>query len=136
MSIRRRRTIFFSRKVLRIFLFLSPWQAYELGFANTMIFAREWPVCVSMDDIWFRLPVEIGAMLSFSSQVSYTQDNHIQTRVAAEVRERVSYYSCSAADQKKFYWGSSPQHSTFPYPQTNKSVLRIQASSDRIRSLP
>jgi hypothetical protein len=61
-------------------------QAYELGFSNTLIYGREWPVCVSMDDIWFRKPVEIGAMLHFSSQICYVQDNRVQTRVAAEVR--------------------------------------------------
>jgi acyl-coenzyme A thioesterase 9 len=60
-------------------------QAFELGWANTLIFGREWPVCVSMDDIWFRKPVEVGSMLHFSSQISYTQENRIQTRVAAEV---------------------------------------------------
>ena len=38
-----------------------------------------------MDDIWFRKPVEIGAMLYFNSQICYVQDNHIQTRVSAEV---------------------------------------------------
>jgi len=61
-------------------------KAYELGFSNTLIYGREWPVCVSMDDIWFRKPVEIGAMLHFSSQICYVQDNKVQTRVAAEVR--------------------------------------------------
>jgi hypothetical protein len=62
-------------------------KAYELGFSNTLIYGREWPVCVSMDDIWFRKPVEIGAMLHFSSQICYVQDNRVQTRVAAEVRD-------------------------------------------------
>ena len=38
-----------------------------------------------MDDIWFRKPVEIGAMLYFNSQICYVQDNYIQTRVSAEV---------------------------------------------------
>ena len=58
-----------------------------------------------MDDIWFRAPVEIGAMLYFNSQICYVQvsaflvfhpsskvltftplqDNYIQTRVSAEV---------------------------------------------------
>ena len=59
-----------------------------------------------MDDIWFRAPVEIGAMLYFNSQICYVQvilislheisqssktltiplqDNYMQTRVSAEV---------------------------------------------------
>ena len=40
-----------------------------------------------MDDIWFRAPVEIGSLLYFNSQIAYTQDNFIQTRVSAEVGE-------------------------------------------------
>ena len=40
-----------------------------------------------MDDIWFRAPVEIGSLLYFNSQIAYTQDNYIQTRVSAEVGE-------------------------------------------------
>ena len=38
-----------------------------------------------MDDIWFRAPVEVGSLLYFNSQIAYTQDNYIQTRVSAEV---------------------------------------------------
>ena len=41
-----------------------------------------------MDDIWFRAPVEIGSLLYFNSQIAYTQDNYIQTRVSAEVGEK------------------------------------------------
>lgn len=38
-----------------------------------------------MDDIWFRAPVEVGSLLYFNSQIVYTEDNYIQTRVSAEV---------------------------------------------------
>ena len=31
------------------------------------------PWCLHMDDIWFRAPVEIGAMLYFNSQICYVQ---------------------------------------------------------------
>lgn len=60
-------------------------QAYELGWANTFVFAKSRPYCIHMDDIWFRAPVEVGGMLYFNSQISYTEDNYIQTRVSAEV---------------------------------------------------
>lgn len=60
-------------------------QAFELGWANAHVFGKCRPWCVHMDDIWFRKPVEIGAMLYFNSQICYVQDNHIQTRVSAEV---------------------------------------------------
>ena len=33
-----------------------------------------------------RKPVEVGSMLYFNSQICYTQDNFVQTRVSAEVR--------------------------------------------------
>jgi len=60
-------------------------QAFELGWANAYVFGKSRPFCMHMDDIWFRAPVEIGAMLYFNSQICYTQDNYIQTRVSAEV---------------------------------------------------
>lgn len=60
-------------------------QAFELGWANTNVFGRCRPYCMHMDDIWFRKPVEVGSMLYFNSQICYTQDNYVQTRVSAEV---------------------------------------------------
>jgi len=60
-------------------------QAFELAWANSFVFGKSRPFCMHMDDIWFRAPVEIGAMLYFNSQICYTQDNYIQTRVSAEV---------------------------------------------------
>merc|ERR1711994_664307 len=77
-------------------------QAFELAWANTYTFryiyndfieyfskptnfSKSRPFCMHMDDIWFRAPVEIGSLLYFNSQIAYTQDNYIQTRVSAEV---------------------------------------------------
>jgi len=60
-------------------------QAFELGWANTYTFSRGRPFCLHMDDIWFRAPVEVGSLLYFNSQIAYTEDNYIQTRVSAEV---------------------------------------------------
>jgi len=60
-------------------------QAFELAWANTYVFGKSRPFCMHMDDIWFRAPVEIGALLYFNSQICYTEDNYIQTRVSAEV---------------------------------------------------
>ena len=48
-------------------------QAFELGWANAYVFGKSRPFCMHMDDIWFRAPVEIGAMLYFNSQVLYSQ---------------------------------------------------------------
>merc|ERR1711997_414919 len=60
-------------------------QAFELAWANTYTFSKGRPFCLHMDDIWFRAPVEIGSLLYFNSQIAYTEDNYIQTRVSAEV---------------------------------------------------
>jgi len=60
-------------------------QAFELAWANSFVFGKSRPFCMHMDDIWFRAPVEVGAMLYFNSQICYIQDNYIQTRVSAEV---------------------------------------------------
>ena len=38
-----------------------------------------------MDDILFKAPVEVGNLLYFNSQICFTQDNYVQTRVSAEV---------------------------------------------------
>jgi hypothetical protein len=61
-------------------------QAFELAWANTNVFGRCRPHCRHMDDIWFRQPVEVGSMLYYNSQICYTQDHYVQTRVSAEVR--------------------------------------------------
>ena len=60
-------------------------QAFELAWANTNVFGRCRPYCLHMDDIWFRKPVEVGSMLYYNSQICYTQDHYVQTRVSAEV---------------------------------------------------
>jgi acyl-coenzyme A thioesterase 9 len=60
-------------------------QAFELAWANTHVFGKCRPFIVHVDDIWFRKPVEVGSMLYFNSQISYTEDKYIQTRVSAEV---------------------------------------------------
>lgn len=60
-------------------------QAFELAWANTYVFGKSRPFCMHMDDILFKAPVEVGQLLYFNSQICYTEDNFIQTRVSAEV---------------------------------------------------
>lgn len=60
-------------------------QAFELAWANTHVYGKCRPFIIHVDDIWFRKPVEVGSMLYFNSQVCYTEDNYVQTRVSAEV---------------------------------------------------
>eukprot|EP00088_Acartia_fossae_P059422 TRINITY_DN7051_c0_g1_i1.p1 TRINITY_DN7051_c0_g1~~TRINITY_DN7051_c0_g1_i1.p1 ORF type:complete len:442 (-),score=92.43 TRINITY_DN7051_c0_g1_i1:220-1515(-) len=60
-------------------------QAFELAWANTHVYSKCRPFIIHVDDIWFRKPVEVGSMLYFNSQVCYTEDKYVQTRVSAEV---------------------------------------------------
>ncbi|XP_036414577.1 acyl-coenzyme A thioesterase 9, mitochondrial-like isoform X3 [Colossoma macropomum] len=60
-------------------------KAYELGWANACAFAGSRPILVAVDDILFQKPVEIGSLLLLSSQVCYTEGEHIQVRVHTEV---------------------------------------------------
>ena len=60
-------------------------QAFELAWANSFVFCKSRPTVLHMDDILFRTPVEVGAMLYFNSQVCFTQGNYVQIRVSAEV---------------------------------------------------
>uniref|UniRef100_A0A4W3IWP4 Acyl-CoA thioesterase 9 n=1 Tax=Callorhinchus milii TaxID=7868 RepID=A0A4W3IWP4_CALMI len=60
-------------------------KAFELGWANACIYGNSRPHVVAVDDIIFQKPVEIGSLLYLSSQVCYTQQNHIQVRVHSEV---------------------------------------------------
>ena len=60
-------------------------EAFELGWANACVFMKARPCVVRMDDILFRKPVEIGSLLYLSSQIVYTKDRYLQTRVHAEV---------------------------------------------------
>ncbi|KAL3040580.1 hypothetical protein OYC64_011569 [Pagothenia borchgrevinki] len=60
-------------------------KAYELGWANACSFGGCRPSLMAVDDILFQKPVEIGSLLLLSSQVCYTQGNHIQVRVHSEV---------------------------------------------------
>uniref|UniRef100_A0A8B9K165 Acyl-CoA thioesterase 9 n=1 Tax=Astyanax mexicanus TaxID=7994 RepID=A0A8B9K165_ASTMX len=60
-------------------------KAYELGWANACAFAGCRPSLVAVDDILFQKPVEIGSLLMLSSQVCYTEGEHVQVRVHTEV---------------------------------------------------
>ena len=79
-------------------------QAFELAWANAFTFrlnenfidvnldcyflstfSKSRPFCMHMDDILFKAPVEVGNLLYFNSQICYTQDKYVQTRVSAEV---------------------------------------------------
>eukprot|EP00795_Rhopilema_esculentum_P012543 gene12543-3238_t len=60
-------------------------EAFELGWATTCVHIKSRPSIISMDDINFRKPVEVGSLLYLSSQIVFTDGNYLQTRVHAEV---------------------------------------------------
>ncbi|XP_029459265.1 acyl-coenzyme A thioesterase 9, mitochondrial isoform X2 [Rhinatrema bivittatum] len=60
-------------------------KAFELGWATACTFGGSRPYVVAVDDIMFQKPVEVGSLLFLSSQVCYTESNHIQVRVHTEV---------------------------------------------------
>ncbi|TPX73355.1 hypothetical protein CcCBS67573_g05371 [Chytriomyces confervae] len=64
--------------------------AYELGYAVGTMFAQTPLKFMSLDDISFRRPVEIGAILDLSGQVVFTRDRDMVVRVVANVVEPVS----------------------------------------------
>ena len=44
-------------------------QAFELAWANTYVYTRTRPMIQHMDDISFKKPVSVGALLYFNAQV-------------------------------------------------------------------
>ncbi|KAJ7421882.1 Acyl-coenzyme A thioesterase 9, mitochondrial [Willisornis vidua] len=60
-------------------------KAFELGWATACSYGSSRPFIVSVDDIMFQKPVEIGSLLLLSAQVCYTEKNYIQIRVHSEV---------------------------------------------------
>ena len=44
-----------------------------------------------IDDVVFHWPVSVGDLLYFHSQVVFTHENKVQTRVSAEVKDRKSH---------------------------------------------
>jgi len=60
-------------------------QAFELAWSNAVRYAQQRVDAISIDDIVFQRPVEIGTLLFLSSQVVYTQAHCIEIRVHAEV---------------------------------------------------
>ncbi|NXW48993.1 ACOT9 thioesterase, partial [Nyctiprogne leucopyga] len=60
-------------------------KAFELGWATACSYGGSRPFIVSVDDIMFQRPVEVGSLLLLSAQVCYTEKNYIQVRVHSEV---------------------------------------------------
>jgi len=65
----------------------------DLAFSNTWVYTGlgSAPVCMHIDDVVFHWPVSVGDLLYFHSQVVFTHENKVQTRVSAEVKDRKSH---------------------------------------------
>jgi len=62
----------------------------DLALTNTYNYTgcEAAPKCTHVDDVLFLKPVEIGDLLFFHSQVVFTHENKVQTRVSAEVKSK------------------------------------------------
>ncbi|KAI8818631.1 HotDog domain-containing protein [Fimicolochytrium jonesii] len=59
--------------------------AFELASSTGMIFAKSRANFVALDDIKFKKPVKVGALLSLTSQVVYSSGRTFQVKVRADV---------------------------------------------------
>ncbi|XP_065656297.1 acyl-coenzyme A thioesterase 9, mitochondrial isoform X3 [Hydra vulgaris] len=60
-------------------------EAFELAWANSCVYIKSIPNIITIDDIVFRKPVEVGSLLYLSSQIVFTKGLYLQVRVLAEV---------------------------------------------------
>ena len=65
----------------------------DLACINTYHYCRSSsvPVCTHIDDVVFLKSVNIGDLLFFHSQIVFTHENKVQTRVSAEILDKDSY---------------------------------------------
>ncbi|KAJ3211039.1 Acyl-coenzyme A thioesterase 9, mitochondrial [Entophlyctis luteolus] len=64
--------------------------AFEVASANSIMFHKSPLKFVSIDDVTFSRPVEIGAILDLRSQIVYTNGSKIVVKVVAHVVDAVS----------------------------------------------
>lgn len=55
-------------------------QAFEIAAINSKLFARTRTECITMDDLVFLEPVNIGDTLEVTTRITYTEDDVIQVR--------------------------------------------------------
>ncbi len=96
-------------------------QAFELAFMTCGLFSNKMPVFLSMDDVHFIKPVEIGSVLALTSKVVYTasdaQDQQQQQEEAEEAEEPNQKtggqaLSLSPKYAQSLYIHSSPNNTT------------------------
>ncbi|KAF8974107.1 hypothetical protein BGZ46_009770 [Entomortierella lignicola] len=91
--------------------------AYELAFCNASVFIKCRPTFLSLDEISFRAPVNIGAFLSLDSQIIYSEtgkagegkNQHcLQVRVKADVLD----IEKNTRETTNYFWFTfkDPQH--------------------------
>ncbi|OQV19676.1 Acyl-coenzyme A thioesterase 9, mitochondrial [Hypsibius exemplaris] len=59
--------------------------AFELAWSNAYMYCGSRPITMTVDDIKFRRPVDIGSLLLMSARLVYTEGPNMQMRVHAEV---------------------------------------------------
>ncbi len=88
-------------------------QAYELAWANACLYCKAPPKISVVDDISFKKPVLIGSLLFLTSQVVYTESNHIQVKVHAETVSPVNPNSREMTNDFYFMF-TAPAHLDLP----------------------
>ncbi|XP_065185657.1 acyl-coenzyme A thioesterase 9, mitochondrial-like [Sycon ciliatum] len=83
-------------------------QAFELAWASVSVYTQTLPQFIAMDDIFFRVPVEIGDMLEFKSQIVFTEGPYLHVSVHAEkiacgdgARQTTNIFQFTFASQEK-----------------------------------
>jgi len=59
-------------------------QAFELAWTNATLYSKTTPKIKVVDNITFKRPVLIGSLLLLSSQIVYTDQNHMLIKVLAQ----------------------------------------------------
>ncbi|KAJ3298667.1 Acyl-coenzyme A thioesterase 9, mitochondrial [Rhizoclosmatium sp. JEL0117] len=59
--------------------------AFELGYATGTMFAKRPLSFLALDDISFKMPVEVGSILDLTSQIVYTHQDKMVIKVVAHV---------------------------------------------------
>ncbi|KAF9579963.1 Acyl-coenzyme A thioesterase 9, mitochondrial [Lunasporangiospora selenospora] len=109
--------------------------AYELAFCNASVFVRNRPTFLSLDEISFRKPVNVGRLLSLDSQVVFTEanDNTFQVMVKADVLD----VQKGSRETTNTFWftfsGPSVQDTPKVMPRTYaESMLYIEGKRRRL----
>lgn len=94
-------------------------RAYELAFSNALLYIRDRPEIIALDDTTFRKPVPVGSILKFSSKVVYAEGHPHHTFQVAVVADVIDPTTGQRDTTNTFYFSFS----------SRKIVPRLQIST-------